>query len=337
MAGFRNSILAGVNLVRAAIRSPNYAVGTSGWTVNQDGSAEFNSVVIRGGTVVGGTAFYYNGAPGLGKLVMSIAATAGTDPYGNAYTAGVGVYGTADKVTARSTSGDTVTLTADAPSYVSDTVSPGITFRKSTETGDGASITEYDDTFFRGMLLMSPSPVVGGSGGEDFSYIQLDGKFTGGDPQIQLNATGPGSTIGVNGTIFDPLGGIRAYGGPATSFTPALGGDGSATYSNRGGWWIQVGNMIFYNAYFVASGAGSGTTMLSLTTPTEVDRTTRQTLVCHAEGMSGTNSGTATALALTTGSGAVFDRVRNSTGTNLTGANITSSSILSFQGWYRAL
>lgn len=45
---FSNSILAGTTLVRDAIRSPNYVAGTSGWSVNKNGSAEFNDVVVRG-------------------------------------------------------------------------------------------------------------------------------------------------------------------------------------------------------------------------------------------------------------------------------------------------
>lgn len=36
-----------------AIRSPNYVAGTSGWSINIDGSAEFNSVVVRGSLVTG--------------------------------------------------------------------------------------------------------------------------------------------------------------------------------------------------------------------------------------------------------------------------------------------
>lgn len=333
---FQDELAGGVTLVRPALQSPGYVTGSSGWAVKVDGSAEFNNVVIRGSTTVGGNGFYYSGTPAAGNLIMSVSAAAGTDTYGNAYTAGVGVYGTADRVTARSTSGDTVALRADAVSYVADSTSPGIQFRKSTDTGDGASITEYDDTFSRGMLLLSPSPVNSGSGGEDFAYIQLDGKFAN-DPAIQLNAFGPNSTIGINGTIFDAAGGISAYGGPATPYTPSLGGDGTATYSNRSGWWIQVGNMIFYNAYFVASGAGSGATMLSLSAPTEIDRTARQTLLCHAESLTASNSGTCTAVALTTGSGATWDRVRNPSGTNLVGSTIQASTILSFQGWYRRL
>jgi len=117
-------LAAGIVLVRPALRSPGYVAGSAGWTVNLDGSAEFNNVTvrgtlqssnfvtgvsgwqllnsghaefndvtIRGGTSLGGNAFYYSGTPANGNLVLSIAATAGTDPFGNAYNDGLTVYG----------------------------------------------------------------------------------------------------------------------------------------------------------------------------------------------------------------------------------------------------
>lgn len=46
---FSNPITGGQGaLVRPAIKSPNYVPGVTGWTINRDGSAEFNDVVIRG-------------------------------------------------------------------------------------------------------------------------------------------------------------------------------------------------------------------------------------------------------------------------------------------------
>jgi hypothetical protein len=50
---FRDIVVAGTTLVREAIQSPNYEAGASGWTINQDGSAEFNGIVIRGTGVFG--------------------------------------------------------------------------------------------------------------------------------------------------------------------------------------------------------------------------------------------------------------------------------------------
>lgn len=46
---FTNSEVAGGGkLTRFAIQSPNYAAGSAGWTINRDGSAEFNNITVRG-------------------------------------------------------------------------------------------------------------------------------------------------------------------------------------------------------------------------------------------------------------------------------------------------
>lgn len=80
------------NLIATAVQSPNFVSGSTGWQVRQDGSAEFNNIVIRGGTVVGGNAFYYSGTPAAGNLVASIAAASGVDSFGNNYVAGEASY-----------------------------------------------------------------------------------------------------------------------------------------------------------------------------------------------------------------------------------------------------
>ena len=82
----------------AFLRSPNYLIGVSGWTINQDGSAEFNNLTIRGtfkGTnfiINSSGAFFYSGTPALGNLVTSIAPAAGTDQFGNPFKAGTVSY-----------------------------------------------------------------------------------------------------------------------------------------------------------------------------------------------------------------------------------------------------
>lgn len=54
MSGFSNAVIGGMQkLIRAAIQSPNYQAGVAGWTVNKDGSAEFNNAEFRGTTVIG--------------------------------------------------------------------------------------------------------------------------------------------------------------------------------------------------------------------------------------------------------------------------------------------
>jgi hypothetical protein len=61
---FDQTNVAGDTLVYSSIHSPNYAQGSSGWTINKDGSAEFQNVLVRGtitasniigSTITGGT------------------------------------------------------------------------------------------------------------------------------------------------------------------------------------------------------------------------------------------------------------------------------------------
>lgn len=52
---FSNPIISGTALVRTAIKSPNYVTGSVGWSINRDGSAEFQNLTARGSLDVGGT------------------------------------------------------------------------------------------------------------------------------------------------------------------------------------------------------------------------------------------------------------------------------------------
>lgn len=100
MSGYANSILGGAsNLIRVAIQSPNYVPTASGWTVNKDGTAEFNNLTIRG-TFAGLKfiinnlgAFFYSDIPTIGNLIASITSAAGIDGFGNAYVKGIATYG----------------------------------------------------------------------------------------------------------------------------------------------------------------------------------------------------------------------------------------------------
>jgi hypothetical protein len=90
------------SLVIPQIQSPNFTASISGWRISQDGSAEFNNLVIRGtffGTnyiVSAGGIFFYSGTPAAGNLVISLAPAATTaDPEGNAVQGGgLKIYGT---------------------------------------------------------------------------------------------------------------------------------------------------------------------------------------------------------------------------------------------------
>lgn len=93
--GFQDPIVGGIALRIPAIRSPNFVAGSQGWTINIDGSAEFNNLTVRGSFV--GTdyvinasgAFFYSGTPAAGNLIVSIAPNPGADAFGNAYPAGI--------------------------------------------------------------------------------------------------------------------------------------------------------------------------------------------------------------------------------------------------------
>lgn len=70
---FGNPIVSGTALTRSAIRSPNYVPGTTGWTINRDGSAEFLDVTVRGELFVtdpdGSFVRIYDQNPGVGAVI----------------------------------------------------------------------------------------------------------------------------------------------------------------------------------------------------------------------------------------------------------------------------
>ncbi len=71
---FTNPVIGGENtLIRSAIRSPDYVAGVSGWTINKDGTAEFNNAVFRGEVLVtdpdGSYVRIYDENPGDGALI----------------------------------------------------------------------------------------------------------------------------------------------------------------------------------------------------------------------------------------------------------------------------
>jgi hypothetical protein len=101
--GFSNPIAGGGGaLIRPSLHSPDFVTGVSGWSINKDGSAEFNGIIVRGTIILGnGTTntiilddvrdalFVYDND---GKLVASIAPTGGTDSLGNDYNPGLSSY-----------------------------------------------------------------------------------------------------------------------------------------------------------------------------------------------------------------------------------------------------
>lgn len=95
------SLTAGLgSLAIPSVFSPNYVPGVSGWSIKQDGSAEFNNLTVRGNTVFAdgflsngdGTLtttpglFIYSGTPAAGNLIYSnTTASTGHDKFNNNY------------------------------------------------------------------------------------------------------------------------------------------------------------------------------------------------------------------------------------------------------------
>jgi len=77
-------------MILGSLHSPDYTPGSEGWTINRDGSAEFNDVTVRG-KIEDGQFFLYDGTPTLGNLLLSISPSIGTDEYGNEYPFGLSI------------------------------------------------------------------------------------------------------------------------------------------------------------------------------------------------------------------------------------------------------
>jgi hypothetical protein len=64
---FTNPVIGGEDvLIRTAIRSPDYVAGMTGWSINRDGSAEFNNVTVRGSFISGPVSINSGGISVLG-------------------------------------------------------------------------------------------------------------------------------------------------------------------------------------------------------------------------------------------------------------------------------
>lgn len=93
--GFADPILDGNgSLIVPSEQSPNYVAGLSGWSINQDGSAEFNDLTVRGtffGTeyiINSAGIFLYSGTPAHGNMVGNWSVGGGVDAFGNNYQGG---------------------------------------------------------------------------------------------------------------------------------------------------------------------------------------------------------------------------------------------------------
>jgi len=362
---FRNSVVGGTTLVRPAIKSPNYVTGVDGWSINADGSAEFNNITIRGGTVVSGTALYYDGPPGPGTLFLSISAAAGVDPYGNAYPAGltVGKPGNTQVQLIEEFGGGFLRVPTNIASetrpgqIAGGAISSGATQRIAVamqgpnQNNAGLISFEIDSVIADGSLparaILFTTEVAGNPIVHQVDKFQTQVLPRVASTNSALYVGAPaghtGRLLRLTTNLVDQLdvsaaGVMNTYAANAVnSWTPALTNAGTATYTTQFGWWQRIGKLIIFGAYIVVNAAGSGAGLVGLTAPVAIERTGRQNVALNGDNITGF-SGSLSALALSGaegGTGAVFERVRSSTGTNLTGAGVIAGSRFTLDGWYR--
>lgn len=157
-----------------------------------------------------------------------------------------------------------------------------------------------------------------------------------------------GDVNGVSTFVVTPAGQISTIGGLTlgdttwTTYTPTVAGHGSGTFTSRTGYYYKLGKLVYFTAEFVMNAAGTGSSTVTITAPSNIYRTTRQAFPCHSQS---TNTSGAVmnghAVALTTGSGAVIDRisVSNDGSTNrdtiLQGSFLLAGATVTISGWYR--
>ncbi len=134
-----------------------------------------------------------------------------------------------------------------------------------------------------------------------------------------------------------------------STYVPNWANEGSATFSTNTGYYHKLGKIVFVDIYStvnVAGSGGSGGTPLTVTLPSNPDRSQRQSLTLHGETIK-VNGGTGAstirggeAVTFTGGTGAIIDRLRvdDSDGdgeNNLYGADLIAGGIINIHGWYR--
>ena len=125
----------------------------------------------------------------------------------------------------------------------------------------------------------------------------------------------------------------------ATAYTPAVTNGGSATFSTQTGYYSVLDDWVNVVVYLVIGTAGTGTSIVTVDMPTNVDRTIRQALLLHAETI-GAGGGGSGCVFFTSGSGATSDRLRVDANAadgegNIQGVDLKAGGLITIQGTYR--
>lgn len=376
---FQDELAGGTVLIRPALQSPDFVTGVSGWSINVDGSAEFNNVVIRGSDtepaiVVGPdngpqVIIYNTGVNGVVELptndpneqtparLASVVYNQGAATERLA----VELQGPAHDVNSERIALQINSAAADlsTPANVAffDVGSQNLILYMDddrVQVNEALQVTPEDgDTniplFVDGFPPAGTSIAVIRRDGSNVLNINNDGNLQA-TPTVAnassaffLNAasghTGNllrGAVNSVDQFVVSPAGVLSTYAANAfTTYTPTWTGIGTATFTQNTGWWVRIGKLIFFAVYATVNAAGSGASVVQVTAPTSIDRTTRQVVVCHTESLTAGNNGTSSLLAFQSGSGATWDRIRNSTNGSITGADLLATGTIVATGWYR--
>lgn len=268
----------------------------------------------------------------VGNLIVSLASAAGTDPNtGDAFYQGIGTYDTSGN--SININGSTAEWFNTNGSYVNVTASVNAEiFLLPQNNVNGPWVAATVGTSIAGgghpsLDLESPSSPTGGGA---FATINLQGGSIAQPTFSQI-------FYSASEHKFDNE--ITVYNNAAwNSWTPAITNGASITYTTQFGWYVVIGQLVFFGFYIVVNAAGTGTNIVGLSAPLAIERTGRQAVAFNGDAITGF-SGSLTALALRSGeggSGANFERIRSSTGSNMLSNSVISGTILTGTGWYRS-
>lgn len=178
------------------------------------------------------------------------------------------------------------------------------------------------------MNAIASGGVIDGAG--IFSLITRAGTPVSIGNVTRKGVTGPQGPQGPQGAT-GPAG--PGWAGP-TSFTPSFTNAGSATFTAVTGYYYTMGDLCFFTATMVGNAAGSGSTIMGFNGPLPVHRGERQAILGHGEGISALN-GPIQIVSFTSGSGNLWDRLRDRTGIGITGSQLTGGGTFNFTGMYR--
>jgi hypothetical protein len=144
------------------------------------------------------------------------------------------------------------------------------------------------------------------------------------------------------GDSFVAPGGITVGSTTWTTYTPTVGGAGTATWTTRTGYYYKLGKIVFVTVYLEVNAAGSGASNVTIDMPSSVDRSTRQLIPANTEGLfAGGLLSNGALVFFTGGSGATSDRLRvsnnnaNNQDGNVQGLNLVAGALIVIQGHYR--